>query len=49
MAGLMHRTGSFRLPDTGRTHFAALAESIHHQQPAGAAAVEHRKQTMTAL
>src|SRR5512144_1081009 len=38
MAGLMKRTGPFRLPQTGRTHFAALAESIHYQQLAGAAA-----------
>src|SRR5512142_439868 len=38
MAGLMKRTGPFRLPPTGRTHFAALAESIHYQQLAGAAA-----------
>ena len=38
MAGLMKRTGPFRLPRTGRSHFAALAESIHHQQLAGAAA-----------
>src|SRR6266542_3368814 len=37
MAGLMKRTGHFRLPQTGRTHFAALAESIHYQQLAGAA------------
>lgn len=38
MAGLMQRTGPFGLPNTGRTHFAALAESIHYQQLAGAAA-----------
>jgi 3-methyladenine DNA glycosylase/8-oxoguanine DNA glycosylase len=38
MADLMKRTGQFRLPQTGRTHFAALAESIHYQQLAGAAA-----------
>jgi DNA-3-methyladenine glycosylase II len=38
MAGLMKRTGPFHLPRTGRTHFAALAESIHYQQLAGAAA-----------
>ena len=38
MAGLMKRTGPFRLPQTGRTHFEALAESIHYQQLAGAAA-----------
>ena len=38
MAGLMQRTGPFHLPRTGRTHFAALAESIHYQQLAGAAA-----------
>ena len=38
MAGLMKRTGPFHLPLTGRTHFAALAESIHYQQLAGAAA-----------
>ena len=38
MAGLMKRTGPFHLPRTGRSHFAALAESIHYQQLAGAAA-----------
>ena len=38
MAALMKRTGPFRLPRTGRTHFAALAESIHYQQLGGAAA-----------
>ena len=38
MARLMKRTGPFRLPDTGRTHFEALTESIHYQQLAGAAA-----------
>ena len=38
MAGLMKRTGPFRLPRTGRSHFFALAESIHYQQLAGAAA-----------
>lgn len=32
------RTGPFRLSQTGRTHFAALAERIHYQQLAGAAA-----------
>jgi len=38
MAGLMKRTGPFRLPRSARSHFAALAESIHYQQLAGAAA-----------
>ena len=43
MAGLMKRTGPFHLPRTGRTHFAALAESIHYQQLAGAAAAAIHK------
>lgn len=38
MAGLMKRTGPFHLPRTGHSHFFALAESIHYQQLAGAAA-----------
>src|SRR5207248_3252880 len=38
MANLMKRTGSFHLPRPSRSHFAALAESILHQQLAGAAA-----------
>src|SRR5437660_11228840 len=38
MANLMKRTGSFHLPRPSRGHFAALAESILHQQLAGAAA-----------
>ena len=38
MANLMKRTGPFHLPRTSRGHFAALAESILHQQLAGAAA-----------
>src|SRR6266513_1936404 len=38
MANLMKRTGPFHLPRPSRTHFAALAESILHQQLAGAAA-----------
>ena len=44
MAQLMKRTGRFHLPRTGRDHFAALAESILHQQLAGAAAAAiHRR------
>ena len=44
MAKLMKRTGRFYLPRTGRHHFAALAESILHQQLAGAAAAAiHRR------
>ena len=44
MARLMERTGPFHLPRTGRSHFAALAESIHYQQLAGAAAAAiHRR------
>ncbi len=38
MANLMKRTGPFHLPRPSRGHFAALAESILHQQLAGAAA-----------
>jgi DNA-3-methyladenine glycosylase II len=38
MAGLMQRTGPFRLPKPTTDHFAALAESILYQQLAGAAA-----------
>ncbi len=38
MANLMKRTGSFDLPRSSRSHFAALSESILHQQLAGAAA-----------
>src|SRR5438046_6934127 len=38
MAGLMKRTGAFRLPRPSADHFAALAESILYQQLAGAAA-----------
>jgi DNA-3-methyladenine glycosylase II len=38
MANLMKRTGPFHLPRSSRSHFAALAESILHQQLAGAAA-----------
>ena len=38
MANLMKRTGPFHLPRPSRSHFAALAESILHQQLAGAAA-----------
>lgn len=38
MAGLMKRTGPFRLPRPSGGHFAALAESILYQQLAGAAA-----------
>src|SRR6266516_4405330 len=37
MANLMKRTGPFHLPRPSRGHFAALAESILHQQLAGAA------------
>src|SRR3989442_14657019 len=38
MATLMKKTGPFPLPRPSRGHFAALAESILHQQLAGAAA-----------
>jgi DNA-3-methyladenine glycosylase II len=38
MANLMKRTAPFRLPRRSTGHFAALAESILHQQLAGAAA-----------
>ncbi len=38
IAALMKRTGPFRLPRPGTDHFGALAESIFHQQLAGAAA-----------
>src|SRR5690242_42312 len=38
MANLIKRTGPFHLPRPSRGHFAALAESILHQQLAGAAA-----------
>src|SRR5882762_10400373 len=38
MANLMKRTGPFHLPRPSRGHFAAIAESILHQQLAGAAA-----------
>src|SRR2546422_8097816 len=38
MANLMKRPGPFHLPRPSRGHFAALAESILHQQLAGAAA-----------
>lgn len=44
MAALMRRSGPFHLPRTGRSHFAALAESILYQQLAGAAAAAiHRR------
>ena len=44
MAGLMRRTGPFRLPRRTTDHFAALAESILYQQLAGAAAAAiHRR------
>jgi DNA-3-methyladenine glycosylase II len=44
MAGLMERTGPFRLPKPTIGHFAALAESILYQQLAGAAAAAvHRR------
>jgi DNA-3-methyladenine glycosylase II len=44
MAGLMERTGPFRLPKPDTDHFAALAESILYQQLAGAAAAAiHRR------
>lgn len=44
MAGLMERTGRFRLPKPTTDHFAALAESILYQQLAGAAAAAiHRR------
>ena len=38
MANLMKRTGPFHLPRPSTGHFATLAESILHQQLAGAAA-----------
>src|SRR5438034_2297153 len=38
MANLIQRTSPFHLPRPSRGHFAALAESILHQQLAGAAA-----------
>jgi DNA-3-methyladenine glycosylase II len=38
MAGLLKRTDPFHLPRPSTGHFAALAESILHQQLAGAAA-----------
>ena len=38
MANLIKRTSPFHLPRPSRGHFAALAESILHQQLAGAAA-----------
>jgi DNA-3-methyladenine glycosylase II len=44
MAGLIERTGRFRLPKPTTDHFAALAESILYQQLAGAAAAAiHRR------
>jgi DNA-3-methyladenine glycosylase II len=44
MAGIMGRTGRFRLPKPTTDHFAALAESILYQQLAGAAAAAiHRR------
>jgi DNA-3-methyladenine glycosylase II len=44
MAGLMERTGPFRLSRPTSDHFAALAESIMYQQLAGAAAAAiHRR------
>lgn len=44
MAGLMERTGRFRLSKPTSDHFAALAESIMYQQLAGAAAAAiHRR------
>ena len=44
LAGLMNRTGPFRLPRPTTDHFAALAESILYQQLAGAAAAAiHRR------
>ena len=44
MAKLMKRTGHFHLPRRDTDHFAALAESILHQQLAGAAAAAiHRR------
>ncbi len=44
MAGLMERTGRFRLLPPTTDHFAALAESILYQQLAGAAAAAiHRR------
>src|SRR5213083_2405607 len=44
MAGLMKRTGAFRLPRPTTDHFSALAESILYQQLAGAAAAAiHRR------
>src|SRR3989475_2508680 len=38
MSNLTKKTGPFHLPRPSRGHFAALAESILHQQLAGAAA-----------
>jgi DNA-3-methyladenine glycosylase II len=44
MAKLIKRAGHFHLPRPGSGHFAALAESILHQQLAGAAAAAiHRR------
>jgi DNA-3-methyladenine glycosylase II len=44
MAGLMERTGRFRLSRPTSDHFSALAESILYQQLAGAAAAAiHRR------
>jgi DNA-3-methyladenine glycosylase II len=44
MAGLMEKTGRFRLSPPTSDHFAALAESILYQQLAGAAAAAiHRR------
>ncbi len=44
MAELIQRAGPFRLPRPATGHFAALAESILHQQLAGAAAAAiHRR------
>src|SRR5437762_3528225 len=35
MANLIKRTSPFHLPRPSRGHFAALAESLLHQQPVG--------------
>ena len=44
MAGLIERTGAFRLPRPIEGHFEALVESIMYQQLAGAAAAAiHRR------
>ena len=44
MAKLIERAGPFRLPRSATGHFAALVESILHQQLAGAAAAAiHRR------